>query len=106
MTYTYMPVALVNIIIGISAIVFNKYPGKKRSLEKAQKKYKHINEKKLAQFDGIGYLLISLIWIFASVVHIKKSLSLAEALLIFSIIIGISYFWLRDDFLYKNNGDT
>jgi len=31
---TYMPVVLVNIIIGASALIFNKYPGKERSLEK------------------------------------------------------------------------
>lgn len=32
--FTYFPVSLVNIIIGASAIIFNKYPSKKRSLEK------------------------------------------------------------------------
>ncbi|MEA4826565.1 hypothetical protein [Clostridium sp. JNZ J1-5] len=104
MSYVYMPVILANIIIGISAIIFNKYPSRGRSLEKAKKKYKNVDQKKLAQADGIGYLVIALIWIFASVVHAKKSQSLAELILILSIIIGVAYLWLKDDFLNKNNG--
>lgn len=102
--FTYFPVSLVNIIIGASAIIFNKYPSKKRSLEKIKKKYPNVNPKKIAQVDGIGYFLIAFIWMLVGVAHIKKSQLLAESSLIFIVIIGGAYFWLRDEFLNKNNG--
>jgi len=40
-------------LMGIYAIVFNKYPGKQVSLENAKKKYNTVNERKLTLFDGI-----------------------------------------------------
>ena len=40
-------------LMGIYAIVFNKYPGKQVSLENAKKKYNTVNERRLTLFDGV-----------------------------------------------------
>jgi len=40
-------------LIGIYAILFNKYPGRKVSYENAKKKYNTVNERKLTLFDGV-----------------------------------------------------
>ena len=44
---------LIVVAIGISAIVFNKYPGKEMSYENAKKKYNTVSERKVTIFDGI-----------------------------------------------------
>lgn len=44
---------LIIIGLGIYAIVFNKYPGKKMSYENAIKKYSTADERRITLFDGI-----------------------------------------------------
>ncbi|MBC8061158.1 MAG: hypothetical protein H7Y18_10875 [Clostridiaceae bacterium] len=47
---------LIVAIIGIYALVYNKYPGKNVSYENAKKKYNTVNERKLTVFDGSFYI--------------------------------------------------
>ena len=53
MSSTNILFGLVISLMGVYAIVFNKYPGKQVSYESAKKKYTTVNEKKLTLFDGI-----------------------------------------------------
>ena len=57
MSSTNIILGLAVIAIGISAIAFNKYPGKLVSYENAKKKYRTVNERRLAIFDG-GFCII------------------------------------------------
>ena len=57
MSPTNIMLGLAVIAIGISAIAFNKYPGKLVSYENAKKKYDTVNERKLTIFDG-GFCMV------------------------------------------------
>ena len=53
MSSTNIIFGLIVSLMGIYAIVFNKYPGKQASYENAKKKYNTVNERKLTVFDGV-----------------------------------------------------
>jgi len=52
MSWSNITLGLLVVVIGIYAIVCNKYPGKEVSYENAKKKYDSVNERRLTVFDG------------------------------------------------------
>lgn len=83
---------LFSILSGISAIIFNKYPGKKASLTRVQKKYKGINNRTIAKVDGIYAIVVGIFFIILSLI---SSVSLKTYILLFIIIITLIYFLLQ-----------
>jgi hypothetical protein len=48
------------IIIGVFAVFFNKYPHKKTTLKRLERKYGVIDDKKLSKFEGLNYFIWNL----------------------------------------------
>ena len=74
-------------IIGIYAIVLNKYPGKDASYENAAKKYSTVNARKLTIFDGSFCIVFGIAYTFLGT--------------IFLVVLLIGYFPLKT-LLLKN----
>ncbi|MEA4828317.1 MAG: hypothetical protein VB130_17125, partial [Clostridium sp.] len=77
---------------GISAIIFNKYPGKKASLTRVHKKYKDIDNKTVAKVDGIYSIIVGIFFIIFSLI---SSVYLKTYILLFIMIITLIYFLLQ-----------
>jgi len=54
-------------VVGLYAIIYNKYPGKLTSYENAKKKYDTVNERKLTVFDGSFCVIYGAAYIFLEV---------------------------------------
>jgi uncharacterized membrane protein len=54
-------------VVGLYAIIYNKYPGKLVSYENAKKKYDTVNERKLTIFDGSFCMIYGAAYIFLEV---------------------------------------
>ncbi len=50
-------------IVGVSAVAFNKYPGKKMSYENAKKKFSTADERRITLFDGVFCMIFGLAYI-------------------------------------------
>jgi hypothetical protein len=63
------------IIVGLSAVVFNKYPGQKISYENAKKKFITANERRISLFDGIFLMLFGFAYIKLGIIYLTVLLA-------------------------------
>jgi hypothetical protein len=88
------------IIVGICAIIFNKYPSRKEALKKLERKYGKIDRKKLCKLDGIVYLvgggLLCTTGIF---INAQNVISLFSIILSLLLIMIVSYYPIRKKYL-------
>jgi uncharacterized membrane protein len=55
------------VVVGVYAIIYNKYPGKLVSYENAKKKYNTVSERRLTVFDGSFCVIYGAAYIFLEV---------------------------------------
>lgn len=88
------------VLIGLSAIIFKKYPGKAKELSKLQKEYGNINTDRYAVIDGVFYILSGLL--FFSVQFFRKmGYSTLITLYLPLLILLIAYYFVKTRFLRK-----
>ncbi|MBB6713432.1 hypothetical protein KPL39_15380 [Clostridium gasigenes] len=87
------------IIVGLFAIIFKTYPSKNISLNKLKDKYGEVDDKRLALFDGVGYLILGIIIVIIYELEILKYKLVSFGIIFIFIITAISYNSMRKKFL-------
>jgi hypothetical protein len=93
------------IIVGMCAIVFNRYPHRKETLKKLEIKYGNIDNKKLCKFDGFTYLIGGGLMCSTGIfIEFTKHLSFFMAIIIFLIftMMAVLYYPIRKKYLGIN----
>ncbi|MGY0374634.1 hypothetical protein [Clostridium sp. JNZ J1-5] len=74
--YILIAIPLSFFILAIVAIVFNKYPSRKGSIQSLKRKYKNTNiaidERKLSILDGFGYAFTGVVYFFIELLYFKN----------------------------------
>lgn len=90
------------IVLGIFAFFFNKYPHRKKTLNKLESKYGLIDEKRLAQFDGLNYFASGIILSIIGLILIRTKHISPYWIIIFLILcllLAVAYYPLRRKYL-------
>lgn len=105
MNYTSIIISIPFIVLGLSAIIFNKYPSQKVSLEALQQKNKNraVSMKKLCKIDGAFYLLQGLIFLVLGLYYktIQQSIPLFVGSIVLIVILLAAYYPTRNRFVFE-----